>query len=73
MCETLSWRIEPRHLLPTPHKYLYLWSDYHIKGARWYTCYFQDIVKPKITNGTISTESEDKQKQNGVIPISSIT
>ena len=35
MCETPSWKLEPRPLPPTPHKHLYLWSDHHIKGAWW--------------------------------------
>ena len=35
MCEAPSWKLEPRPLPPTPHKHLYLWSDYHTKGVRW--------------------------------------
>ena len=36
MCETPSWRLEFQFLPPTPHKHLYLWSDHHIKSARWW-------------------------------------
>ena len=36
MCKTPFWRLEPRPLSPTPHKHLFLWSDYRTKGARWY-------------------------------------
>ena len=33
--EALSERLELRPLSPTPHKYLYLWSDHCTKGVRW--------------------------------------
>ena len=36
MYESLSWRLEPRILPPTPHKHLYLWSNYCTNGIRWY-------------------------------------
>ena len=36
MYESLSWRLEPRTLPLTPHKHLYLWSNYCTKGTRWY-------------------------------------
>ena len=35
MCEALSWKLESQPLPPTPHKYLYLWSDYRAKGMQW--------------------------------------
>ena len=35
VCETPSWRFEPQPLSLTPHKHLYLWSDYRTKNVRW--------------------------------------
>ena len=35
VCEAPSWRLELWALPLTPHKHLYLWSDYRTKGARW--------------------------------------
>ena len=37
MCvKLLPGDLKPRPLPPTPHKHLYLWSDHHTKGMRWY-------------------------------------
>ena len=38
VCEAHFWRLEPRPLPSTPHKYLYLWSNYRTKGVRWWLC-----------------------------------
>ena len=35
MCEAPSWKLEPWPLPLTPHKHLYLWSDYHTEGVWW--------------------------------------
>ena len=32
VCKSLSYRLEPRPLPPTTHKYLYLWSDHMSKS-----------------------------------------
>ena len=32
--EAPFWKLELQFLLPLPHKYLYLCSDYYAKGAR---------------------------------------
>ena len=52
MCEVLSWRLKPRPLPPTPHKYLYLGSDYRIKGARWLMFHNTNIYQFSKTSTT---------------------
>ena len=48
MCETPSWRLKPRPLSPTLHKYLYLWSDHRsdhrTKDMRWLLYKFRIIA-----------------------------
>ena len=46
MCETPSWRLELQLLPPTPHKYLYLWSDHRTKSVQWW----ERIVKVCLIN-----------------------
>ena len=33
MCKVHSWKLEPRLLPSTPHKYLHLWNDHCIKDV----------------------------------------
>ena len=33
MCKAPFWKLEFQSLPPTPYKYLYLWSDHHIKSV----------------------------------------
>ena len=36
VCEAPSWRLKPSICTLHPSRILYMWSDHHSKGARWY-------------------------------------